>query len=123
MWSSGSFNDDWQAAAPHIRAALQHCGDPHTLDDVMRMVMARDAELYVGGLSAVVTQELNLPTGRQLHFWLAGGDLNELIKIERDVEHAAKARGIRRISIIGRRGWQRKLDGFNEAGVVLTKDI
>ena len=52
MWSSGSFNDDWQAAAPHIRAALQHCGDTHTLDDVMRMVMARDAELYVGGLSA-----------------------------------------------------------------------
>ena len=74
-------------------------------------------------LFAVVTQELNLPTGRQLHFWLAGGDLNELIKIEQDVEHAAKARGIRRISIIGRRGWQRKLDGFNEAGVVLTKDI
>jgi len=110
-------------AAPHIREALRHCGDTHTLDDVMRMVMARDADLYVGDASAVVTQDLDLPTGRQLHFWLAGGDLDEVIKIVRDVEHAAKARGIRRISIIGRRGWQRKLDGFTEASVVLTKDI
>jgi len=123
MWSSGSFAEDWQAAAPHLRAALRHCGDTHKLDDVMRMVMERDADLYVGRASAVVTQELDLPTGRQLHFWLAGGDLDELIEIERDVEHAAKKHGIRRISIIGRRGWQRKLDGFNEAGVVLTKDI
>lgn len=123
MWSSGNFSDDWQAAMPHLSAALRHCGDTHTLDDVMSLIVARDAHLYVGHKSAVVTQELELPTRRQLHFWLAGGDLQEIIEIERDVEKAAKAKGIRHISIIGRRGWQRKLDGFYEKAVVMTKDI
>ena len=54
---------------------------------------------------------------------LAAGDLDELVEIERDVEQAARRRGINKMSIIGRRGWRRKLDGFREVGVVLTKEI
>lgn len=113
----------WAKARPHITAALEHSGDTHTTEDVFAMIQRGDAHLYVGANSAVVTQDLDLPTGKQLHFWLAGGDLNELIKIEQDVEQAARERGIRRISIIGRRGWRRRLQGFREAGVILMKDI
>lgn len=113
----------WAKAEPHIKAALKHSGDTHNAQDVFAMIQNGEANLYVGANSAVVTQDLNLPTGKQLHFWLAGGDLNELIKIEQDVEQAARERGIRRISIIGRRGWRKRLEGFREAGVILTKDI
>lgn len=113
----------WARAEPHIAAALEHSGDTHTPQDVLEMIQRGEVNLYVGDNSAVVTQDLDMPTGKQLHFWLAGGNLNELIKIEKDVEHAAKARGIRRISIIGRRGWRKRLDGFRETGVILTKDI
>ena len=146
MWQSGDFAADWQQAEPHIIAALHHAGDTHEPADVVEMIMegraalwvgdrcavVRDvidmildgmAELFVGEDCAVVTQEIELPIGIQLHFWLAGGDLDELVRIQRDIETAARSRGIRRISIIGRRGWRAKLDGYREAGVILVKEI
>lgn len=123
MWSSGSLADDWRQAERHIIAALAHSGDTHGPEDVLEMITSGRAALFVGQQSAVVTQEISLPVGRQLHFWLAAGDLDELVEIERDVEQAASERGIRRISIIGRRGWRGRLEGFREAGVILTKDI
>ena len=123
MWSSGSLEDDWRRAQPHVIAALKHGGDTHDPHDVLDMILGGSAALFVGEGSAVVAQEIKLPTGRQLHFWLAAGDLDELVEIERDVEQAARERGINKMSIIGRRGWRAKLDGFREVGVVLTKEI
>jgi len=123
MWSSGDMEEDWRRAQPHVIAALKHSGDTHDSHDVLDMILGGSAALFVGEGSAVVAQEIKLPTGRQLHFWLAAGDLDELVEIERDVEQAARRRGINKMSIIGRRGWRRKLDGFREVGVVLTKEI
>ena len=123
MWSSGSLKDDWRRAKPHVIAALEHAGDTHEPADVLDMILGGSAALFVGEGSAVVAQEIKLPAGRQLHFWLAAGDLDELVEIERDVEQAARKRGISKMSIIGRRGWRVKLDGFREVGVVLTKEI
>ena len=123
MWQSGDFAADWQQAEPHIIAALHHAGDTHEPRDVIDMILDGMAELFVGEDCAVVTQEIELPIGIQLHFWLAGGDLDELVRIQRDIETAARSRGIRRISIIGRRGWRAKLDGYREAGVILVQEI
>jgi hypothetical protein len=123
MWSSGSLSADWQRAEPHVIAALAHAGDTHEPRDVLDMIIGGRAALWVGSECAVVTQEIDLPRGVQLHFWLAGGDLDELMEIERDIEKAAHENGIVRVSIIGRRGWRAKLDGFKEAGVILVKEI
>ena len=123
MWSSDSLEDDWRRAKPHVIAALEHAGDTHEPADVLDMIIAGSAALFVGEDSAVVATEIILPVGRQLHFWLAAGDLDELVEIERDVENAARERGVHKLSIIGRRGWRRKLDGFREVGVVLTKEL
>jgi hypothetical protein len=87
------------------------------------MIVSGEAALFVGKGSAVVTQELHLPTGTQLHFWLAAGDLGEIVAMERDIERAARSRGIRRMSILGRRGWKAALDGFREAGTILVKEL
>lgn len=123
MWSSGDFAADWQQAEPHIIAALHHAGDTHEPADVVEMIMEGRAALWVGDRCAVVTQEIDLPRETQLHFWLAGGDLDEVVEIVSDVEAAAREGGITRISIIGRRGWRAKLDGYREAGVIMTKEI
>jgi hypothetical protein len=123
MWSSGSLAADWAVAEPHIVSALAHCGDTHKPADVLAMINRGEAALYVGKNSAVVTQEIDLPVGTQLHFWLAAGDLGEMVEMERDIERAARSRGIRRLSILGRRGWKAALDGFREAGTILVKEI
>ena len=122
MWSSGDLQEDFAAAAPHIASALEHCGNTHHLNDVYYLVLNNEAALFVGKKSAVVTQEIILPVGRQLHFWLAGGDLEELVDIEADVRAAAREKGIKRFSIVGRKGWRNKLPGYREAGILLTKE-
>ena len=122
MWSSGDLQEDFAAAAPHIASALERSGNTHHLNDVYYLLLNKEAALFVGEKSAVVTQEMILPVGRQLHFWLAGGDLDELVEIEADVEAAAREKGIKRFSIVGRKGWRNKLPGYREAGIILTKE-
>lgn len=122
MWSSGDLKQDFASAAPHIANALERSGNTHHLNDIYQLLLNKEAALFVGERSAVVTQEITLPVGRQLHFWLAGGDLEELVEIEADVEAAARQVGIKRFSIVGRKGWRNKLPGYREAGVILTKE-
>jgi len=115
--------DNWDKAEPHILAALVNCGNTHAPSDVRRMIKEGTAALFVGEDSAIVTQEIDTPTGRLLHFWLAGGELEELAEMSASIETAAKAKGISRVSIVGRRGWQKALPGYREAGVILMKEI
>jgi len=122
MLSSADLKEDFVAAAPHLANALERAGNTHHLNDVYGLLLAGEAALFVGDRSAVVTQEFELPAGRQLHFWLAGGDLDELVLIEADVEEKARKKGIHRFSIVGRKGWQNKLPGYREAGVILVKE-
>lgn len=107
----------------HLSDALKRAGDTHSVDDVIEMIENGDARLYKRKKSTVVTQEFDLPAARQLHFWLAGGDLDDLIQAEREIVEDAKERGINKVTIIGRPGWQKKLDGFRQAGVILSKEI
>jgi hypothetical protein len=122
MLSSAELKEDFVAAAPHLANALERAGNTHHLNDVYGMLLSGEAALFVGDRSAVVTQEIEIPAGRQLHFWLAGGDLDELVRIEGAVETAAREKGIHRFSIVGRRGWRKKLPGYRESGVIFTKE-
>jgi len=105
-----------------IQDALDHCGNTHTVDDVLQMVEDGKAALHVGGRCAVVTQEMELPAGRQLHYWLAGGDLDELREIEKRVSGGAKQNGCTRATIIGRRGWSKAL-GYDEMATVMARKL
>ena len=110
-------------AREHIAAALAHSGDMHSVDSVLEMVEEGSAVLHQRPHSTFVTQEFELPKARQLHFWLAGGDLDDLIEAEKEIVDDARYRGITKVTIIGRPGWQKKLEGFRQAGVILVKDI
>ena len=116
-----SLDRDWPLALPHIREALEHSGDMHTLADVYQRIEEGRAELHVGNRSAVVTQSLS--NGKHLHFWLAGGHLDELKTIERDVTAVAKARGFEKATIAGRRGWLRTLDNYEEAATIMLRKL
>ena len=115
--------DNFNKALPHIRAALKHCGDTHKPAHVWAMLVARECELYVNENSAVVTQILKMPNGDQLHFWLAGGNLSEIKKLEQDIIDQAKKNGIKRVSLVGRAGWLKELSGYKDAGRILVKEL
>ena len=113
--------DNWPLALPHIREALAHSGDMHSTADVYQRIKEGRAELHVGNRSAVVTQ--NLSSGKHLHYWLAGGHLDELKEIERSVSAVAKARGFKKVTIAGRRGWLRSLENLEEAATIMVKKL
>ena len=116
-----SLDKKWPLAIAHIKDALKHSGDMHSTEDVYERIKDGRAELHVGNRSAVVTQSLS--NGKHLHFWLAGGHLDELKNIERDITQVAKERGFEKVTIAGRRGWLRSLDNYKEAATIMVKEL
>ena len=115
--------DEFQKCLPFIQSALDKCGNTHLPSDVFEMCKKKLAKLHAGEKSAIVTQILTMPSGRQLHFWLAGGDLDELVKMEKELVFEARKDGIKKVSVIGRAGWLKKLPNYKDAGRILVKDI
>jgi|TARA_R110000824_G_scaffold14173_3_gene60612 hypothetical protein len=106
-----------------LRAALEHGGNTHDLKDVVDMLNNGDAKIRCGEKSTIVWQEFKHPNANQIHFWLAGGDLKDIVKNGHEIAAEAKKRNFTKVSIIGRPGWERKLKGFREAGVILTREF
>lgn len=116
-----SLDAEWERCRPYLEAALRrggrHSGD--NIEAVKADVYSGRAHLWPGRESAVVTC-----FSRDLHFWLAGGSLPELIKGHADAEHFARLNGCERMTMIGRPGWERVMAplGYKPL-VVLAKDL
>lgn len=117
---------DWARAAPWLQAALAHAGETHELSDVRVLVEAGDAQLWVGARAAMVTVIEDDPRERRLLIWLAGGDLEELVRGLRPAAEAwARGQGCRRALIIGRAGWERALapEGYAPLARIIAKEL
>lgn len=119
-------DDPWSRCAPWIESALEFGGDLYTLDDVRAEVLKGEAILWPGTNSAVVTQFWDFPREKACNFWLAGGDLDELMNEMRPaIEAWAVAQGCARMIIAGRAGWAKVLKQHDYAPVwtALSKDL
>lgn len=79
-----------------------------------------------GPKSACITEILQYPRKRVLHYFLIGGDLDELVELmEPRITAWAKAIGCSAVSGAGRKGFERvfKKSGFEPAWTVILKDI
>jgi len=117
---------DWARCAPFIDAALAHAGRTHALRHVVGMIEAGDAQLWPGERAAMVTLVEDEPLERRLLIWLAGGDLEELVRRLRPAAEAwARGIGCRRVLIVGRPGWERALarEGYAPLARVIAKEL
>lgn len=105
-----------------IEAALADAGDRWTYESVMAEIEAGLAHLWRFERSVLVTRFLDEPAGRTLFFWLAGGDLKEILSHEDGITAWGKLQGCTRKALVGRRGWERAL-GWKFAGVMLAEVI
>jgi hypothetical protein len=105
-----------------IQSALDHGGNRYTLENVAAEIEAGEAHLWRFDKSAVVTRFLDEPAGRTLLYWLAGGDLNEIIQMEPHMTAWGQSQGCTRKMLVGRAGWQRAL-GWKRTSVVLSETI
>lgn len=120
----------WPEVAPLIQKAIDRSQGEMTVEDVAKFIAERDMQLWVaeknGRVSAAfVTSIANHPRLRVLRIVLCGGEgLGEWRDAaQAQFEKFAKANGCRQLDIIGRRGWGRALEGWQEAYVVFRRDI
>ncbi len=114
----------FKRAAPLIEKALKY-QDTHTLDDVECQLMKDKAQLWCGEKSVIVTEINDYPTGKRARIWLAAGEMDELVNdMLPDVEAWAKGGGCISITIVGRKGWLRKLkDTYEQNYVMLERTL
>lgn len=108
---------------PYIEAALQFTGGTHEWEDIVYLVRKRTAQFWPGKNCAVITELVDTPGLRYCGIWLAGGELEELKEVERNIALWAREQGARKVIIRGRPGWEKVLEGYRRAYVALEKDL
>ncbi len=77
-------------------------------------------------LGVAVTSVIETPHGRACEIYggvgteTARGQIDEVM---REIERWAAAMGCKRIKILGRKGWLRRLNGFRQTGIIMEKQI
>lgn len=117
------WNPEFDRCSEWIQAALAYANGTHELEDVREAITAGKAQFWPGRKSAVVTEILTYPRKRVCHFWLAGGDLEELVHMEQSISTWAKAMGCQGTSIAGRAGWLKALPDYRKMAVTLAKEL
>jgi len=120
--SDTSLSAKWAHCYPFIEAALEHAHGSHKMGDVFGSIVKGDAQFWFSEDAGLVTEIIEYPQRRTLRFWLAGGNLSTLKQMEADAIEWSKDWGCTACEIIGRRGWVRALEGFNEVATVGVKD-
>ena len=109
-----------------IEAALEYSQGTHKFVDIAAGVLSNRYQLWAGEKSAVVTEIIVYPRLKDLHYFLAGGDLDELKRMRPHIEEWGSKQGCTRVTLAGRPGWAKtflKDEGYEPAWFILKKDL
>jgi hypothetical protein len=101
--------DEVERCRPWIEAALRYSFGTHTFADVIDDIGNKNATLWPFEKSAVVTQIAVYPRITILNFWLAGGNMKDMLAHEPGIVEWGKLHGCTRFSVPGRKGWSRAM--------------
>jgi hypothetical protein len=109
-----------------IEAALEYAGGTHTFDDIAAGVLTKRFQLWPNANSAVITEVVVYPQLKDLHYFLAGGDLDELKQMRPYIEKWGRQVGCTRVSLAGRKGWAKTFlqdEGYTPNWYVMSKEL
>ena len=117
--------EEWSRCSPWIEDALVYAQGTHELIDVLAEIDAGRATLWPFERSCLVSQIIDYPRLRQFSYWLAGGDLDDLLSKEAGIREWAASQGCTRMVVPGRMGWRRVMApfGFGLLCEIVFKDI
>lgn len=110
----------------HVDAALEYSGGTHHFEDIVEMVRCSKLQVWPAKQSIVLTEIITYPRLKNLHYFLAGGDMDELSQMRPMIESWGKSLGCTRVSLAGRRGWAKtflKDEGYSPQWTVLAKQL
>src|SRR6185369_6707498 len=117
----------WLEKTLNCDMAYHHNGKAwptHYKEHVWEAISKNRAFLWPGETCVLVTEILTAPTGLKSHnTWLAGGNLDEIVRLTPSVEAWGRAQGCHRQLGTGRRGWLKVLSGYKECAVRRSKDM
>jgi hypothetical protein len=108
-----------------LQEALSYSGNSHTFQDVVDLVEKNVMQFWPMERSCLVTELVNYPKFKNLHIFLAGGDLEEIKSIDSTLELVCREVGAKYISLSGRRGWIKALADldYELSHVTLAKEV
>ena len=117
----------WSQVAPLIEKALD---ETYSIKDILYGLANDRMQLFISWNdnkieSAVVTEIAQYPQAKILRYFLAGGiNLdNWLERIQEKIEKFAKQNKCTHLEVAGRKGWVRKLKGYQMKAIILSKEI
>lgn len=112
----------WSLALSYLEPSIEMSGT-HWPADVLDTLASGATQLWLGERSALVTEIIVYPRLKACLVWLAGGDLTEVVEIQRDIAEGAQQRGCSRLEVKGRLGWLRTEAGIRSIGSYLVRDL
>lgn len=109
-----------------IEAALSHSGGTHTFEDVVERVEAGTLTYWPGMQSVMLTEIIDYPRQRYLHFFVAAGEMAELRAMYPIIMQWGKLHGCTKASLAGRKGWERTFladEGWAPTLVIMERDL
>tara|TARA_R110000824_G_scaffold77051_2_gene194989 strand:- start:306 stop:695 length:390 start_codon:yes stop_codon:yes gene_type:complete len=116
----------WNEVEPLIKKALDDC---YTTDDILQGLANNSFQLFISWNnkveSAVVTEVAQYPQKKILRYFLAGGNNlnNWLESIQETIEKFAKHNNCNSIEVAGRKGWAKKLKGYEQKIYLFSKEL
>ena len=117
----------WSQVAPLIEKALD---ETYNIKDILYGLANDRMQLFISWNdnrveSAVVTEIAQYPQAKILRYFLAGGRNleNWLERIQEKIEKFAKQNKCTHLEVAGRKGWVRKLKGYQMKAIILSKEI
>ena len=109
-----------------IEDALEYAGGTHNFNDIAAAVLSDRFQIWPSNNAVVVTEIVVYPQLKDLHYFLAGGNLDELKAMRPIIEDWGRSIGCTRVSLAGRKGWERtflKDEGYRPNWFVLSKEL
>jgi hypothetical protein len=106
-----------------LMEALDYNGGDQSIKDVWDRLLSGEYVLITSHNAAIVLEPVEHPQRKLLNFFLAGGDLDELLTMEEVIEGYARQQGYAALTVFGRRGWLRQLKGYKEKAVYMEKPL
>lgn len=90
-----------------LAGALAYAGGTHTVNDVLDAVAKGSMQMWPGVDSVIITQINEWPRRKDLYFFLAAGDMDEVKRLYSVVLDWGRAQGCTYVTTVGRPGWAR----------------
>jgi hypothetical protein len=108
-----------------LEEALDRGGGDHTVAELAEEVRAGRAQCFHNTRAVVFTQIERHRLYSALRVYVAAGALADVMNLQPELEHLARAEGCDRLVMIGRRGWKSVLPtfGWRETMVVYERPL